>query len=353
MAQKSEKSPRGRGEGRASTLPQLRLKIENFGAITKADLSTGTELTFIIAPNRGGKTQLLSLLYSFFWGIWRRYMGNFKEKFLSVNFGERDLLQWGKEKGKVKIFFRGGVWSIYFERKEIAFLRDKQARRLERKEKLFLKRAPIYLNTAGLGDYYKGIYALRKFYPDWHLVPEGSVDLIDDLLIVGGEEVTPSEENRKLLALFEELFESQFSISNRKIYISERGHKFGIERTASGLKSLGWFYLILRYNLIGEVLLIDEPEVNLHPVYLDRLALFLYHLSKNRRVIVATHSDYLLESFNKLLVKEGGEVTVWEGAEKEGGIVYRSYRANPDNLIDTTPLTEVFLGILREGLGYE
>jgi len=216
----------------------------------------------------------------------------------------------------------------------------------------YIQTSPLYLQLAGLGDYYKGIYSLKKYYPHWKLISEAITDLLTDLFIVSTEKIETEKENKELLGLFEKLFTSKFYIQNDRIYIQEKNRKYGIEKTASGLKSLSWFYLILRYNLAGKFLFIDEPEVNLHPVYIDKLAYFLYKLSHNRKVFIATHSDYLLESFNKLMNKHDFKIDVWKGELENDGAVYTSYQADKDNLIDTTPLTEVFLDILKEGFGH-
>ncbi len=212
---------------------------------------------------------------------------------------------------------------------------------------------PVYLQVAGLGDYYKGIYSLGKYYSKWKIISEAIKDFIEDIFIVSGEKTHLSIKERELISLFEKLFSSKFYIQNQKIYIHEKRRRYGIEKTASGLKSLSWYYLILRYNLIGSVLFIDEPEVNLHPVYIDKLAYFLYKLSEGRKIFIATHSDYLLESFNKLMSKNDFKIDVWEGVLKEDGAFYSSYEADKDNLIDTSPLTEVYLNILKEGFGNE
>ncbi|NPA34997.1 MAG: hypothetical protein GXO48_08735, partial [Chlorobi bacterium] len=80
---------------------------------------------------------------------------------------------------------------------------------------------------------------------------------------------------------------------------------------------------------------------------------YKFKLSHNRKIFVATHSDYLLESFNKLMNKHNFKIDVWVGNLDENGATYTSYQADKDNLIDTTPLTKVFLDILKEGFGHE
>jgi len=51
--------------------------------------------------------------------------------------------------------------------------------------------------------------------------------------------------------------------------------------------------------------------------------------------------------------KNDFKIDVWRGVLKENGAVYDCYEADKDNLIDTSPLTDVYLNILKEGFGYE
>ena len=78
-----------------------------------------------------------------------------------------------------------------------------------------------------------------------------------------------SESSEELTALFEDLFNVRFYIQQNRIYAKER-KSYIIERAASGLQTLSWLYLVVKYRLIGEIVLIDEPETSLHPEYVKR-----------------------------------------------------------------------------------
>jgi len=340
----------------------LKLEIENFLSIKKAKIKNFNNITILVAPNRAGKTQLLQFLYSFFWSLWieQKEKENLffqidkkiKNVFLIKN--KKDLLSWGKEKGFFNLTIKKNQLSYRFyyslEKKNSNYHigYDEGIHK-----KIVPIKSPVYLQPAGLGDYYKGVYSLKKYYPHWKLISETITDLLSDLFIVSSGKIEIDENNKKLLELFEKLFYSKFYIQNDRIYIQEKNKKYGIEKTASGLKSLSWFYLILRYNLIGNIIFIDEPEVNLHPIYIDKLAYFLYKLSQNRKIFIATHSDYLLESFNKLIAKHDFKIDIWVGELENDRAVYTSYEANKDNLIDTTPLNETYTKIIKELFEYE
>jgi len=342
-------------------LIDLELELRNFLSVREANLKSRNNITILIAPNRAGKTQIMLLLYSIFWSCWKISKENLgkdkkyfesalkrklKDTFLLKSIDE--LKSWDAKTYSIKLNSQYITISFSGEQFKLQEFSIKNLKFFE-----FLRKSPLYIQLSGLGDYYKGIHSLKKYYPNWKLISEAITDLLSDLFIISSENTETDKESKELLSLFEKLFDSKFYIQEKRIYIQEKEKKYGIEKTASGLKSLGWYYLILKYNLIGNILFIDEPEVNLHPVYIDRLAEFLYRLSKGRKIFIATHSEYLLESFNKLMSKNNFKIDVWKGVLERGGAIYSYYEADKDNLIDTSPLTEVYLNILREGFGYE
>ena len=339
-------------------MSQLEVYIENFLSIKSARLEANANITFIIAPNRAGKTQLLLLLYTYYWSLWKHFTDKsssnaskiFKEKLKGTFLVKEltDLIKWGENNTKVLIEDNLGnklEMKIPKRAKDFCLTLDPK--------RVFLTKSPVYLSPAGLGDYYKGIWAIKKYYKSWRLFSEAVTDLLEDLFIVASESTKVEDETQKLLELFERLFNAKYHIRQERIYISESGKTYGLEKTASGLKSIAWYYLLMKYNLLSSVLFIDEPEANLHPEYVDRLVRFLYELSKKRKVFVATHSDYLLESFNVYLKKKNIEANVWVGMLKEDGAYYCSYTADRKNLIDTTPLNKTYTKIVEELFSYD
>ena len=55
------------------------------------------------------------------------------------------------------------------------------------------------------------------------------------------------------------------------------------------------------------MLIIDEPEMNLHPDNQVILAKVLAKISNNVRMIVSTHSDYIIRELNNLIVAKSLE----------------------------------------------
>ncbi len=78
----------------------------------------------------------------------------------------------------------------------------------------------------------------------------------------------------------------------------------GLHTTSSTVKSLFglWFYLENEATL-GNALMIDEPELHLHPSHQRALARVLAQLvNEGLWVIVSTHSDYLVREINSLIM---------------------------------------------------
>ena len=83
-----------------------------------------------------------------------------------------------------------------------------------------------------------------------------------------------------------------------------RSKKLPIHMTASLVKTLSSLVVYLKYIAENnDLIIIDEPEMNLHPdsqIILTRL--FAKLLSKNFRLLISTHSDYIVREFNNLIM---------------------------------------------------
>ena len=77
--------------------------------------------------------------------------------------------------------------------------------------------------------------------------------------------------------------------------------------SASGIKSLGILQLLDRSGEFNKnlLLVLDEPEVHLHPEWQVEYAKLLVQLVKRGvRVLVTSHSPYLIEALNKFSKEE-------------------------------------------------
>jgi hypothetical protein len=80
--------------------------------------------------------------------------------------------------------------------------------------------------------------------------------------------------------------------------------KLGLGEASSAVRSLMvlWFWLN-HYAKEGDMLMIDEPELNLHPANQRKLARFIASLvNAGIKVFLTTHSDYIIREFNTLIM---------------------------------------------------
>lgn len=100
----------------------------------------------------------------------------------------------------------------------------------------------------------------------------------------------------------------------------------GLHAGSSTVKSLFglWFYLEYQAKK-GDLLMIDEPELNIHPENQLRIARLLAKLvNAGIQVTISTHSDYIVREFNNLILLN----------EDNGGALLKSIRK--DQKIDYT-----------------
>lgn len=73
----------------------------------------------------------------------------------------------------------------------------------------------------------------------------------------------------------------------------------------------------------NSLILLDEPEINLHPSAIIRLKCFLLRqiLEKGHQIVLTTHSHYLVDKLPntaiKLFKNNGGEISIYENVEYE------------------------------------
>ena len=67
------------------------------------------------------------------------------------------------------------------------------------------------------------------------------------------------------------------------------------EGMGEGIISLFFIVDALYDSEDGDVIVIDEPELSLHPTYQRRLAKLLAEYAKNRQIVYATHSPYFVD----------------------------------------------------------
>jgi hypothetical protein len=85
---------------------------------------------------------------------------------------------------------------------------------------------------------------------------------------------------------------------------TESGAHITMHLSSSSVKALSFLSIYLRHLARrGQLLIIDEPELNLHPDNQRRIARLLARLVRSGiKVMVSTHSDYVIRELNNLIM---------------------------------------------------
>ena len=87
---------------------------------------------------------------------------------------------------------------------------------------------------------------------------------------------------------------------NITLFTNSSGDEFDINELSSGEKQLFLRTLAIKMlNPENSIILIDEPELSLHPKWQQRIVDVYKKIGKNNQIIIATHSPHILGSVKK------------------------------------------------------
>jgi len=87
-----------------------------------------------------------------------------------------------------------------------------------------------------------------------------------------------------------------------RYYFDKKGQRIELVNTATGIKYFGIFQVLSQNNYLNEntVLVLDEPEVHLHPKWQLEMAKIIVELVKNGvKIVVNSHSPYMIEALQR------------------------------------------------------
>ena len=102
--------------------------------------------------------------------------------------------------------------------------------------------------------------------------------------------------------------------------------RMGLHVASGAVKSLFGLWCYLEYQAHpGSIIMIDEPELNIHPANQRQIARLLARLvNAGISVVISTHSDYIVREFNSLIMLH----------QKAGRSLQRKYRYRDDEVLD-------------------
>jgi AAA15 family ATPase/GTPase len=168
---------------------------------------------------------------------------------------------------------------------------------------------------------------LFKVYQDYPSPVEKNVSFTRELETIFKKRSFIFENHPDILADFADIIGGEYTVSrdNELYYMPKNGKKvrLAMDESSSAVRSLLIIGFYLRHEAqLGDLLMVDEPELNLHPENQRRIArLFARLVNLGVKVFITTHSDYLIKELNTLIMLNHNKPHLKQIAEDEG---YRS-----------------------------
>lgn len=167
---------------------------------------------------------------------------------------------------------------------------------------------------------------------DYALPVRRNVQFVNQLPDPNSEDGELFKQHPDLLKKFEMIVGGSYSTNKEGITVFQpQGTKLklGLGEVSSSVRSLliVWYWL-KHIAKKGEMLVLDEPELNLHPANQRRLARFIAALVNHGiKVFLTTHSDYIVKELNTLIMLN-------QPSDKMPGILERLPDYGTDDRLD-------------------
>ena len=165
---------------------------------------------------------------------------------------------------------------------------------------------------------------LFRVYQDYPLPVKQNVDFTRDLETIFKKSSFLVENHPDVLADFADIIGGEYAVTrNDELYYIPKNVKMvklSMDESSSAVRSLLDIGFYLRHEAqLGDLLMVDEPELNLHPENQRRMArLFARLVNLGIKVFITTHSDYIIKELNTLIMLNHDRPHLQRIAEAEG-----------------------------------
>lgn len=176
---------------------------------------------------------------------------------------------------------------------------------------------------------------LSKVSTDYALPVKSNVDFTRQLEELSKKDSFILKDYPEILADFSDIIGGDYLVTRSdELYYVPKGKRIRLtmDESSSAVRSLLDIGFYLRHVATpGDLLMVDEPELNLHPENQRRVArLFARLLNIGIKVFITTHSDYIIKELNTLIMLNQGGERLRALAEREN---YRdSEMLNPEKV---------------------
>ena len=154
---------------------------------------------------------------------------------------------------------------------------------------------------------------LSRVYTDYALPVKSNVEFTRQLEDLTKKNSFIAKEHPEILNNFTDIIGGDYLVTkNDELYYVPKGKriKLTMDESSSAVRSLLDIGFYLRHVAApGDLLIVDEPELNLHPENQRRVArLFTQLVNAGINVFITTHSDYIVKELNTLIMlNQGGQ----------------------------------------------
>ncbi|MGI4871729.1 MAG: AAA family ATPase [Janthinobacterium lividum] len=293
------------------------LQVQDFTILHQATFDFVPGLNAIIGSNGAGKSHVLKLAYSVAQAsyevgngtaqnkqIWRntlaeRLLGVFRPEAL----GRLTRRAQGRSRAEVRLTLAAGPDTTVDFDFSTASKTEVNLRSTPGK---YAAIAPVFIPTKEVLSLFPG---LRGLYTEREIAIDETYPALCERLDRPMLKGPRLELVKKMLPALEDMMGGSVKLENGRFYLyPHQGGQMEIDLVAEGIRKIALLaYLLGNGSLSGKTTLFwDEPEANLNPLLIEKLAPVLCDIADSGiQVILATHSLYLLRELD-LLNKERG-----------------------------------------------
>ncbi len=162
--------------------------------------------------------------------------------------------------------------------------------------------APISMSISRLNR------ALRLTGSSYSRAIQDNMDFINRLQTIATRQSFIAKEHSQLLQELEEIIGGKYTLNDAGLLFAPENDdtRLTMIESSSGVRSMVHLNFYLKHTARkGDLLIIDEPELNLHPANQRKMARLLAKLVHNDigiKVLISTHSDHIIRELNTLIV---------------------------------------------------